>query len=177
MSSPQDLETQHVFLNSVVLSVLGAGLSFFAGWFLYWLAGKRHAARQSAEEHTKTVNRIVELEKQLSLVSQAVVPISVAFQAILVKELTHFHTPEMDALMAKLGPPFVLTPSEGARLMVLLDERQRDMNDQISDRERDAALMLPMVMKRILVDRELSGMEAEPLVRIIVSQEISVGKF
>ena len=101
-----------------------------------------------AVDHAAMLERLNVLEKQLALVGQAVVPISTAFQAILVKELTHFHTPELDALLAKIGPPSALTPDEFLALATGLEARSHDMNVLISDSERDAALMLPFVMKR-----------------------------
>src|SRR5678815_4707353 len=75
-------------------------------------------------------------------------PISTAFQAILIKELTHFHTPVMDALMSKIGPPFTLTAAEETELIAALEQRTQDMAAEISDSERDAAKILPLVMKR-----------------------------
>ncbi len=161
-------DVTETWINSLAIAFFGAVLSLFAGLLLYYLAGRQKAAAILAAANVRLVDRVNDLERQLSAVNQAVVPISAAFQAILVKELTHFHTPEMDGLMAKLGPPFTLTEVEAKRLGVLLEERQRDMNDQISDAERDAAQMLPLVMRRVLVDRERSGIEAEPLVRIMV---------
>ena len=163
--------TLETWFNTLAITVIGAGLSFFAGWFLYYLDGKRHAAAILAAATSKLTDRVFELERQLSLVNQAVVPISAAFQAILIKELTHYHTPEMDELMLKLGPPIVLTIEESKRLTILLEERTQDMNSIISDSERDAAHMLPMVMKRVLADKLRSGIEAEPLVRIMVVEQ------
>lgn len=163
--------TLETWFNTLAITVIGAGLSFFAGWFLYYLAGKRRAAAVLAAANSKLSDRVFELERQLSLVNQAVVPISAAFQAILIKELTHYHTPEMDELMLKLGPPIVLTIKESKRLTILLEERTQDMNSIISDSERDAAHMLPMVMKRVLADKLRSGIEAEPLVRIMVVEQ------
>jgi hypothetical protein len=109
--------------------------------------------------------RIMELERQMALVSQTSVPISAAFQSALIKDLTHFHTPEMDALMVRLGPPVILTDDEASRLEVLLCERTQNMGEEISDSERDAAAMLPLVMRRVK-----SG-PVEPLVQVILRTE------
>ncbi len=156
-------------VNSIGLAILAAVLSLFTGWLLYWLAEKRRAARTIAADHEKALARIFDLEKQMALLNQAIVPISVAFQAILVKELTHAHTPEMDALMVKLGPPFTLSVVEAERLSILLRDRYEDQSEEIADSERDAAQMLPLVMKRILADQVNTGISAEPLVQVITT--------
>lgn len=121
----------------IIASAFGAFLAWIAA--LYWL---RRKARADMSE------RITSIEKQLALVGQAVLPISTAFQAILIKELTHFHAPELDELLTKIGPPSTMTPEEEARFAVLLKERTRDLGDQITDSERGAALILPTIIKR-----------------------------
>jgi len=162
------------WFNSVAIAILGAFLSLIVGGLLFYANTKQRTAAAIAEAHTKLIGRVVELEKNLALVNQAVVPISAAFQAILIKDLTHFHTPEMDNLLAKIGPPLTLTAQEAARLEVLLAARARDVDNLISEQERDAARMLPMVMRRVLADRDMTGMEAEPLVRMIVTQQVAI---
>ena len=167
---------EETWINSIAIAFLGGGISLLIALLLFYLSGRQKAAQALASANLKLVDRVTDLERQLTSVTQQVVPISAAFQAILIKELTHFHTPEMDALMLKIGPPFTLTDGEAARLGVMLAERQRDMNDQISDSERDAAQMLPMVIKRVLADRERTGLEAEPLVRILVVEQSTIAK-
>lgn len=153
------------FLNSVALLVIGAIVTFLAT--MYWkrrgdkekLAEKleeevEKRAKQLKEENEELKARVQATETQLKLLSQAVLPISAAFQAILIKELTHFHTPELDLLMEKIGPPNTMTPAEEARMVVLLRERSEEMNGSIPEQERDAAAMLPMVIKRVKLDAE-----------------------
>lgn len=141
-------------INSIAILVFGTALTVVTTWFWKSRDAAVRKAERIAEEHAKTVVRITELEQKLALVNQAVIPISTAFQAILIKELTHYHTPEMDALLVKVGPPITLTPEEEARLAVLLEERTRDMGPQISESERDAATILPAVMKRAREESE-----------------------
>jgi hypothetical protein len=144
------------FVNSIGLVVLAATLTFLATMF--WQRRGRidreveRKAEKLAAENNKLTERVLDMEKQLGMLNQAVLPISTAFQAILIKELTHYHTPEMDALMVKIGPPNILTDDEMARLVIMLEERTRDMGSEISDSERDAATMLPLVMKRAKFD-------------------------
>ena len=146
------------FINSAALVVMAAVFTFLATMF--WQRRGRidreveRKAERLATENTKLTERVLDMEKQLGMLNQAVLPISTAFQAILIKELTHFHTPEMDALMVKIGPPNTLTDEEMDRLIVMLEERTRDMAAEISESERDAATMLPLVMKRAKHDLE-----------------------
>lgn len=148
-------------LISVGLILLSSAVSFLVAWFM-WKSARRDAANikeadRISIQHDKLDARVLELEKQLSAVGQAVLPISTAFQAILIKELTHFHTPEMDSLMTKIGPPSRLTLTEEHNLALLLAQRAEDMAAQIPDSERDAALMLPLVIKRAKAEWEAVG--------------------
>jgi hypothetical protein len=65
------------------------------------------------------------------------------------KQLTHYHTPRLDLLLSKLGPPFMLTAEEEHELYNLLDIRTRDMGSEIDSSEREAAAMLPLVISRV----------------------------
>ena len=105
-----------------------------------------HADARSLSETVTT------LRSQLRTIHQAVIPLNLAIQNVLVKELTHFHTPVLDGLMAKLGPPFMLTDEEEAELLRLLTERERDMGESISPAERDAAKILPVIIRRVRRD-------------------------
>lgn len=116
---------------------------------------ERAKAAAIHDEYLRTKARIEELERQLGLFGQTILPISAAFQAILVKQLTHFHTPVLDGLLKKLGPPYELTDAEAAELARLLEEREVVVDDQIDESEREAARMLPLVMKRVKAEFEL----------------------
>ena len=100
------------------------------------------------------VSRVARVEAKMASIGDTILPISMAFQAILIKELTHFHTPEMDALLVKIGPPFALTIGEEARLATLLTQRAEDMGDKITQSEREAATILPAIMRRARVEAE-----------------------
>lgn len=117
----------------------------------------RQLVAATAAELSALRSRVDTLSEQLALVSQKVIPISSALQDCLRQELTHFHTPRMDELMQKLGPPWLLTDEEELELLDLLEARERDMGDQISPSERDAARIFPIIMKRAKL--ELQTME------------------
>lgn len=128
--------------------VLGAALSFLAAFTLAKRKERRETEARDLLSAQALQDRLAVMEKQLALVGQAVVPISTAFQAILIKELTHYHAPVLDELLLKIGPPSTLSPEEFAALQEGLEIRTKDMHELISDSERDAAIMLPLVMKR-----------------------------
>jgi hypothetical protein len=111
-------------------------------WMLYWFSSHR------SESAIRDL-RMAELESKFAVLSQAVVPISAAFQAVLVKQLTHLHTPVLDALLIKLGPPNILTDEDETILVQELHKRISEIDDQVDEYERDAARMLPMVIRRV----------------------------
>src|ERR1700686_3873345 len=85
--------------------------------------------------------------EKIGILSLPVQQMSAAFQMAIVKQLTHFHTPKLDALLAKLGPPFMLTEAEMEELIAELKNREQDMGQLIDDGEREAAKMLPAIMR------------------------------
>lgn len=133
-----------------IIPFLSAGLAFAAA--AYWF--KRNVAQRDAErlatEADQLRTRVSELEMQLGSVRQTILPLSAVFQAALIKELTHYHTPVLDKLLEKVGDPsYALTDHEDEELRVALIERTKDMGDEITDSERDAAHILPIVIKRV----------------------------
>lgn len=112
----------------------------------------RQRVEQARDERQDILARLVKIETSLAIIDQKVMPISTALQTILVKELTHFHTPRMDSLLSRIGPPSQLTNEEEKELTVALLERTKDMGHLISDSERDAAFILPAIMRRAKVE-------------------------
>lgn len=131
-----DVTISQAAINSGALTLLAACLTFVAS--LYWFKRKEHAA---------LVKRVGDLEMQLASVSSQVVPISAAFQAMIVRDLTHAHTPELDELMSKIGPPSLLDDAQQARMLALLDERMNNLGALVPESEREKARILPFVMK------------------------------
>jgi hypothetical protein len=154
-------------LINVALLVMSACLGFLANRYFVRRKEIRADSQIAALDKAATMARIVDLESKLALVNAAVVPISTAFQAILIKELTHFHTPEMDALMVKIGPPNTLTSGDEKRLETMLKERMDDMGPEISDRERGAAMILPEVMKRAKLEQDVLATVEAPQVKLV----------
>jgi hypothetical protein len=161
-------------LTSLTLLLTGALVTFLINRYWFWRADVIRQAVILAEAHDKLILRVIELERQLGLVNQAILPMSTAFQAILVKELTHAHTPEMDALLVKLGPPYVLTPAEEQRLAILLNERYSQLDPLVSESEREAAMILPLVMKRVRRETEQPAEVAALKVVTVVAPAIDI---
>lgn len=134
---------------AVVTSIIAAVLAVVGSLYL---ARRREAAHKD--------ERVRALELQIAVLSQQVSPLWTAAQAILVKQLTHYHTPELDALMLKIHP-FTLTATEEARLYILLEARTRDVGSLIDSSERDAATMLPLVMARVRAEQHLLAQDAQ----------------
>jgi hypothetical protein len=150
------------FFNSLVLLFIGAILSAVVTWLFASRASAKQAVKDATDKaerqaeviaagHVKLEARVAELTERLSLVSAQVVPFSTAFQQILVAQLTHAHTPRLDELLAKLGPPITLTDAEEAEMYGLLTERQQEV--EFPEEERDAATMLPLVIKRARIEQ------------------------
>ena len=80
------------------------------------------------------------------------VPIDIAYQAMLVRRLTHFHTPVLDDLLARMLAG-TLDVQGRIELFDALRERGRDMGTLIDDSERAAAKLLPLVMERVALEK------------------------
>jgi hypothetical protein len=136
-------------LFTLVMAALGVLATFLATRYWYNRTAATKETDRLAVNMAALLARVDVLDKQLSLLSQAVVPISTAYQTILVRELTHYHTPRVDSLLEKLGPPALLTAAEEEELLCALKAREADMGDLITDQEREAAHILPVVIKRV----------------------------
>jgi hypothetical protein len=135
-----------VLIQSAPLGITGV-LSFGAA---YWMASRKDKkAGQDAN-----AARLAVVESQLALLQQSIQPISVAFQSILIKQLTHYHTPKLDALLKKLGPPFALSNEEEEELITELKLRTQEVAPTVDESERVSAAMLPYVMQRVKLERE-----------------------
>lgn len=144
--------------NSIGLIVLTAALSFMAAKYWNSKANKKAALAEVKKTDDERDAKIQDLQNQLSVLTATFTPISAAFQAVLIKQLTHFHTPEMDALLIK-AEKNGLSNSEAERLRDMLLERSQDLNGKIDDSEREAALMLPYVMNRVRAGAAVSDSE------------------
>lgn len=140
------------FLYDLLKIVLTSVVTFFFAnyWFNRNASAKVaiDAAQGAKTSHDNLVLEVIELSKDMALMKQSVAPISTAFQSVLAKEMTHMHTLIMDALLVKIGPPYTLTPEEEVQLATLLKQRMVDMGDEITEQEREAAEIFPIIIKR-----------------------------
>lgn len=158
-------------LGIIILLVVGAMAVSVCSTFVVTRAYDRQRAlaalsRQMAHDHWQFQQRLRTLESQLGAIGDRVLPITTAFQALLVQELTHFHEPRTDALLTKLGPPITLTDAEEAELLHRLRQREVDMGHLITPSERDAARILPLIMKRIRAENDMLG-QVPPLFQLV----------
>ncbi len=133
--------------NPIWALIFTAALGALTAWIGY--------RKKKVDDEAKELRaRVADLELKLAGISQQVIPLSAAMTAIFIKELTHLHTPEMDALLVKYGPPSTLTEEDWERLKEMLRERAYAPDPEVPQYERDAAIMLPMMMKRALSARD-----------------------
>jgi hypothetical protein len=129
--------------------VFGGVVSFFVT--SYWDRKKNRTAQDA---------KIAALELQIGVLGSQVLPISEVFRSMLIKQLTHYHTPILDALLKKLEDK-TITEAEEVEMNAALKQRTLDMDAEISDSERDAAHMLPMLNRRIK-EEEKERADPEP---------------
>jgi hypothetical protein len=131
------------------------GGTLFSAAVAYYVALRKGRRDAQSTEKADVVKRLTELERQLGIVGAQVAPFNTAFQSILIKQLTHAHTPYQDALMEKLGeagiPPTITEAEEDALIEVL---KKIAADPAVPDDERDAAKMLPIQMRRVKRDAE-----------------------
>jgi hypothetical protein len=135
-------------VHTIAEAFLAAALLFLGGAYWRQLA-KRDAKVAADAASTKSLQeQLSALQNQMQLLGIAVQPLTAAMAAMLVKSLTHFHTPEVDELLAKVGPPNTLSAAEEQQLGAYMRKRMRDMAVEITPLERNAAQMLPLVIER-----------------------------
>lgn len=142
------------------LTIIGGGFSavltaiFSAIGAVFWR--RRNALEKAKGELAEVARaqdkRIQELEKNLAVLTETVRPFWSAAVANLVAELKHPHTPELDDLLARVGPPSDLSDKEMKRAERLLLEVAQDTTLPAS--ERGAAFILPTVIARATAEYE-----------------------
>lgn len=144
--------------------VRAAVVSVASAWYWFNRRTAQDATNKLADAASATNDRILDLERQLAAMQANVMPISAAFQAVLIKQLTHFHTPILDALLERAADG-VLTDEQEQQLADELKLRASEVDATIDNSEREAAVMLPMVMKRVRAEQ--GNMEGDMQVVIV----------
>jgi hypothetical protein len=143
------------------LILVGALVTFLVTYYWRVKTAAEKALAEIISGRQALKDRVTDLEFQLRSLKEAVVPISTLMQAALVKELTHLSTPEMDALLVKIGPPYALTHDEEQRLVVLLEERAGLVGSMLTESERNAAKMLPWIIQRVKAEAAMGVTELQ----------------
>jgi hypothetical protein len=150
-----DIKTLLTFLAGAVIMLFVARL----------LKGKDSRTAERLEEIAKESQKVTELERQVAVLMSDAVPVKALVQALAIAKLTHIHTPEMDALLLKVGPPSTLTASEIDRMESLLRERAADPN--FDEEERIWARIFPDWLRLNKLDADKTARGEEPETTII----------
>jgi hypothetical protein len=135
----------------IVSVVVATVSSFLVAMYWYGRKVRQSAAEKLAANAVLMGDRVRDLERELEGIKANVKPFSVALQDVLIRRLTNFHTPVLDALLEKVGIEMSVDDEE--RLREALSIRIDELNGHLDELERDAAIMLPMVMRWVRKER------------------------
>ena len=168
----------HALINSLAIVTIGAIITFGMTLFWRRVDKKVRVAEAEkraikeeaerlvrvAEEKAAVVKRshdelqatVRDLQTKVTTFEQVAVPLNELMKKALIRELTHDHLPREDELLSKIGGPDdagvihpnTLTEAEEEELEKILTERVETLNGRIDRFELDAAIMLPMVIRR-----------------------------
>jgi hypothetical protein len=150
-------------MAETLFGVVGGGVIAAVVAYGIWLWFRVHGTTKVPNitlDSDSIYERMRNVEAQLSALMTTATPLSKLMRDTIIKELTHSHAPELDDLLAKVKADELL-PSDEQRLFALLKERAEARDDRINMDERDAAIMLPPVMRRIKQERENPPVEIE----------------
>jgi hypothetical protein len=152
--------------NTIAIVVLSGALTFLTT--AYWRLKKLKDTK--AAELIRTASdvqkQLSDLQSQMMLLGMSVQPLTAAMSAMLVKSLTHFHEPVTDALLAKVGPPNLLTVIEEKELSDAMDVRMKHSNGEITELERNSARLLLLIIARSRLEHGLSQSTSLALVSV-----------
>jgi hypothetical protein len=145
--------TLKTFLLSFGTMLAGAVVGFFGT--RYWRKRDRMQKMidRRAASSALTLDKVLELESQLAQLKLTVTPITDAMQQLLIKKLTHFHTPILDALMQR-ALSGIITPEENAKMERLLVEREKELDTEVNEYERICARILPDVIRLVILSHD-----------------------
>ena len=146
-------------LHLVLEAVLGASLLLLGA--AYWkLQSKKELAKAALETTAISIqDQLNSLKGQMLILGQAVQPLTAAMAAVLVKSLTHFHHPEVDALLAKVGPPSTLTRAEETALAKAMEARMQDGDITLLERNSARLILLFVERSRLEDNGSIEGMD------------------
>lgn len=139
------------WLIPIATVVVGSFLTLIVGLYFYYRRSRQDAAEKIADSTKELTEQVRDLERELEGIKANVKPFSVALQDVLTRRLTNFHTPILDALLQKVGPEMSVEDEELLREALL--RRVDELNGHLEELERDAAIMLPMVMRWVRAEQ------------------------
>jgi len=142
------------WLTPFIGPLIALGIGSLGTGFFFWLAGRRLKAEKAEVAAKELLERIARIERSQAIVDKVVEPFWTAAQRKLVDELTHFHTPELDRLMEHVLEGTLTAPEDVDRLAAMLAERATSLDHRISPSERDAALILPAVIRKAYAESQ-----------------------
>lgn len=156
----------HPLVQGVILLSAGALLTLLATWF--W---KRNAAKDADK------GRLSALEQQMAVLTAEAQPINAYVQAMAIAKLTHFHTPETDKLLAKVGTNTRLSEPDVEKLALALKQREVVVDSEVDEEERIWARIFPDIVRLARIEAErLESKEETPREIALVSVPAVVSK-
>lgn len=152
--------------QGVLLLTAGTALGLLVTWF--W---KRNAAKDVDK------SRITELEKQMAILTAEAKPINAYVQAMAIQKLTHFHTPQTDELLARVGANEKLSELDVEKLAAALREREVTVDSEVDEEERIWARIFPDIVRLKQIEAErLASTEETPRDIALVSVPATTSK-
>jgi hypothetical protein len=153
----------------VLLTMLLLMVSFLVTWHVQMHRIQQHL-QAFYQRHAVLAKLVQDLHARPLQLADAV-PLTVAIQTLLVRELVRWQTPTVATLLTKLGPPYRLTAAEEALLIAALEARATEPTLTIPASEREAARMLPLVMQRLRREQALTQERTVTVYQIVSVRE------
>lgn len=134
-------------MNPLVQGVLLLAAATVVGLLTTWF-WKRNTAADVDKR------RITDLEKQMAVLTAEAQPINAYVQAMAIAKLTHFHTPETDELLAKVGANERLSEPDVEKLAAALKEREGVVDSEVDEEERIWARIFPDIVRLAKIEAE-----------------------
>lgn len=156
----------------------GVVVSLFAGTFAFVYSrigqsrntkseAERRILERAKEDVEKEKEKVVELQREVAIMKAAAIPITAAFQAMLVSGLRHHHAPALDEVLDKMTAGERLTPKDLKIREEGLAKRQNDPN--ADEAERIKAKILPDIERLAELEKE-EGLTDPIIETVLVSK-------
>lgn len=152
--------------------MIGVGASLTTGLIMFTVnrvASTRDRKRTADETKMAELEKtIADLKTRVALYDKVIEPLWTAAQRKLIEELTHFHTPELDELIAK-DVADALPDRDRPLMFKLMEERAATLDGSITPQEREAAAIYPIISNKAREERLAIKVATEPPVPMLVA--------